>query len=142
MRETAETPLANRRVECRPLRLAAGPAGRKIATLAAARLGGRLLERWLSGRKRRFAKSVKGLNPSAGSNPVLSAERVHWGSEAYGAANSSDSSERLAAFSFDWASLRSIAAPHFAARSKSPLVTKRLIYFVFKLIKLANLLRG
>jgi hypothetical protein len=30
-------------------------------------------ERWLSGRKRRFAKSVKGSNPSAGSNPVLSA---------------------------------------------------------------------
>lgn len=32
-------------------------------------------ERWLSGRKRRFAKSVRGSNPSAGSNPVLSAVR-------------------------------------------------------------------
>ena len=32
-----------------------------------------VLERWLSGRKRRFAKSVKGSNPSAGSNPVRSA---------------------------------------------------------------------
>ena len=33
----------------------------------------RFKERWLSGRKRRFAKSVKGSNPSAGSNPVRSA---------------------------------------------------------------------
>ena len=31
------------------------------------------LETWLSGRKRRFAKSVMGSNPSAGSNPVVSA---------------------------------------------------------------------
>ena len=30
-------------------------------------------ERWLSGRKRRFAKSVNGSNRSAGSNPVRSA---------------------------------------------------------------------
>ena len=30
-------------------------------------------ERWLSGRKRRFAKPVRGLHPSTGSNPVLSA---------------------------------------------------------------------
>jgi hypothetical protein len=34
-----------------------------------------LPERWLSGRKRRFAKSVTGLFPSAGSNPVLSAPK-------------------------------------------------------------------
>ena len=34
-------------------------------------------ERWLSGRKRRFAKSVTGSNWSAGSNPVLSALFVH-----------------------------------------------------------------
>ena len=32
------------------------------------------MERWLSGRKRRFAKSVNGSNRSAGSNPVRSAE--------------------------------------------------------------------
>ena len=31
------------------------------------------LERWLSGRKHRFAKAAKGSNPSAGSNPALSA---------------------------------------------------------------------
>ena len=34
-------------------------------------------ERWLSGRKRRFAKSVKGSNPSAGSNPVRSAYEIN-----------------------------------------------------------------
>lgn len=33
-----------------------------------------LPERWLSGRKRRFAKPMYGLNRTAGSNPVLSAK--------------------------------------------------------------------
>lgn len=37
-------------------------------------------EEWQSGRMRRFAKSVMGSNPSAGSNPVSSAEerRLSW----------------------------------------------------------------
>ena len=34
------------------------------------------METWLSGRKRRFAKSVMGSNPSAGSNPVVSARFI------------------------------------------------------------------
>jgi hypothetical protein len=37
-------------------------------------------ERWLSGRKRRFAKPVSGETLTAGSNPVLSVKcQMHWG---------------------------------------------------------------
>ena len=50
-----------------------GAATMAVADLARRTLEIDLMERWLSGRKRQFAKLLYGLNRTGGSNPPLSA---------------------------------------------------------------------
>src|SRR2546429_2433780 len=55
---------------------------------------GRVTERWLSGRKRRFAKPLYGLNRTGGSNPPLSARNRNSGKKPNGSTTGHPSRDR------------------------------------------------